>query len=845
MTQTAKYMGPMAGLKVVDFGWYYTGPMVGMMMADQGADVVRVAKPGGAELPEQQYRLLNRNKKLVELDLKTDEGQAAVKKLIQSADILIENFRPGVMKRLGLAYEDVKASNPRLIYLSLPGFASTDEKNANVQAWQGIMDAAAGTYNHISMSRAGLNYPPVYTAAPHSAVYSAIHGSIAVGAALVAREKHGVGTLIEAPQTECGRAGFIWSQVEGSPSMAKLGNASAYEGLESKEGDSPQTLLEKIDKGGWVSRDEFGGAFGNYFRCADGKMFYLWVLFYPDMCERYLSVLGLYKQVLKEGMINEGPQVTGMSNNISNPNELDPKLHERLKTLIAEKFLTKTSEEWDVLFKKACIPSSIFRTRSEWLKLEPMLESGVLTKLDNGQSEITVPGRLADINNGDGLPSEQKYRDAEHVGRADIETLWGVAASKPTTSGPVLKKGDLLKGVKVLDLNSVLAGPTSGYVLAQYGAEVIKADSAGFKDPYGIMIALIEQNQGKRSIVTDVKTALGREVLEGLIRWADVVVHNILDDTAKRLGVAHDQLKAINPDIVSIQMSAFGGTHRGGWEARPGFDPIIQSATGLPAQYGTYENPHKHHMALSADTMGGFSLAYAAMLALYHKRRTGESVEGRTSLARANSHYQLPWMIMENDNCDWGEPRGQLALGPSWHDRMYECSDGWLYVATPAVDAPKLVQAVLGAEVGTAAELEGAFAKDSADDWCEKLSASGIACHKVWDTSQMHKSADIEDVGNEAMDAYATGAYSLFRRKDHPCGVPVITKAADHIRIGEDRSYWRPITAPRWGGHTTEILAELGYDDATIQDLIDLKVSWEYMPAIGTTDRYFFAPEEA
>ena len=70
MTQTSEYQGPLAGLNVLDFGHYYAGPMVGMMLADQGANVIRIVKPGKPELREQQYRLLNRNKKLLTLDLK-------------------------------------------------------------------------------------------------------------------------------------------------------------------------------------------------------------------------------------------------------------------------------------------------------------------------------------------------------------------------------------------------------------------------------------------------------------------------------------------------------------------------------------------------------------------------------------------------------------------------------------------------------------------------------------------------------------------------------------------------------------------------------------------------------
>jgi len=143
MKKVTEYQGPLAGLNVIDFGHYYAGPMASMLLADQGATVVRIVRPGGQELPEQPYRLLNRNKKLVEIDLKTEDGKAQALALIEKADVVIENFRPGVMQRLGLDYASVKKSNPRLIYLSLPGFASTDKARAHIQAWEGVLGAAA------------------------------------------------------------------------------------------------------------------------------------------------------------------------------------------------------------------------------------------------------------------------------------------------------------------------------------------------------------------------------------------------------------------------------------------------------------------------------------------------------------------------------------------------------------------------------------------------------------------------------------------------------------------------------------------------------------------------------
>ena len=144
MTEEINYQGPLAGLNVIDFGHHYAGPMAALLLADQGADVIHITRPEGVELRPQQYRLLNRNKKQVTLDLKTEQGKAQALLLIEKADVVIENFRPGVMRRLGLDYASVKDKNPALVYLSLPGFASTDRERAQIQAWEGVVGAAAG-----------------------------------------------------------------------------------------------------------------------------------------------------------------------------------------------------------------------------------------------------------------------------------------------------------------------------------------------------------------------------------------------------------------------------------------------------------------------------------------------------------------------------------------------------------------------------------------------------------------------------------------------------------------------------------------------------------------------------
>jgi crotonobetainyl-CoA:carnitine CoA-transferase CaiB-like acyl-CoA transferase len=106
--------GALRGIRVLDFGHYIPGPLLGMLLADQGADVIKVERPGGDPArPESAFATWNRGKRSIVLDLKSDPGREHARQLTRRADVLIENFRPGVAERLGIGYEELAGLNPR------------------------------------------------------------------------------------------------------------------------------------------------------------------------------------------------------------------------------------------------------------------------------------------------------------------------------------------------------------------------------------------------------------------------------------------------------------------------------------------------------------------------------------------------------------------------------------------------------------------------------------------------------------------------------------------------------------------------------------------------------------
>ena len=183
-------MGALDGVRVVDFGQWIAGPLAAMLLGDQGAEVLHVDPPGGPRVASPANATLNRGKQHLVLDLKRAADLAAARHLIERADVVIENFRPAVMERLGLGADRVMRGNPHLVYCSLPGFAA-DDPRAALPAWEGVLGAATGTYGPPGEAR--------FTALPISSSFGALAAAVAIVMALIARQRDGLGQRIEVP----------------------------------------------------------------------------------------------------------------------------------------------------------------------------------------------------------------------------------------------------------------------------------------------------------------------------------------------------------------------------------------------------------------------------------------------------------------------------------------------------------------------------------------------------------------------------------------------------------------------------------------------------------------------
>jgi CoA:oxalate CoA-transferase len=201
---TARSIGALDGIRVVDFTSMIAGPYCSRLLADCGAEVVKIEQPGGDHMrkgrPQRDghsayFASLNCGKKSCILDLKSVEGRTIAADLVAASDIVLENYRPGVMSRLGLDYETLSARKPELVYCSISGFGQTGPR-ATQPAYAPVVHAASG-FDHTQFVYQGAESRPAKTGIFVADVLAAVHAFGAIQTALVGRLRHGRGQRID------------------------------------------------------------------------------------------------------------------------------------------------------------------------------------------------------------------------------------------------------------------------------------------------------------------------------------------------------------------------------------------------------------------------------------------------------------------------------------------------------------------------------------------------------------------------------------------------------------------------------------------------------------------------
>jgi len=813
----------LSGIRVVDFGQYVAGPAAAMMLGDLGAEVIRIDPPGGPKWRSPAAAMLNRGKVCVELDLKTEAGIREARRLIASGDVLIENFRPGVMHRFDLGPGAVRSDNPGLVYLSLPGFASKDTERAGLPAWEAIIAAACGQYSDMGLNRVLMGIEPSFSPLPLASAYGAVLGAGAVSLALARRMQTGSGDQIEVPLASALMEGLAYNSqnIEGYPER--------YKSNREKEIERRRIAGEPMDVSYEDLQELLDPLYRNY-KCADGRLLYVVSASHSRHPKSVLKALGLWETLVDEGLplhdayldVADFPDAADCTLK-SYP--LSQEWADRISGLMKQALTSKTAFEWETILGKAGAPVAAQRTTAEWLGSEHALESGLILEVrDPDYGNMRQLGNMAWLrSDGDGAVVKQPRRTAKAT---------DIPGEPRPKSAKAHSNSGWLEGFKILDLTNVIAGPTITSTLARFGAEVIAVGPVRpTMDPWNAIVFGMHAGRGKRSLLLDLKSRKGREVLDRLLKWADVVTANATDGQLAGIGLDKAHLRAVNPKLILCQLDCYGGPRRGPRSDYPGYDDLAQASTGVMARFGgSLATPEEHAHFGTIDVLGGLCGVLAIGAALVRRAKTGQGDCARVSLCAAGQLIQAPFMYDHTGRAPYNEPSGRDVNGWGPLYRAYNASDGWLFLAAGENQLPEIeaIDGLAGAGGLAGRELESHLANCIAGStvslWVELFRDADIGARKL------DKMQDVRDahlaVESEGSPDLLGPTFGFIRHDAHPSGRWVDLVAPNAIRPKEAAIVvTEPMPKP--GAHTRSILAELGYDTGEIEHMISSCVAAE------------------
>ena len=803
---------------MVDFGQQIAGPAVAMVLADLGATVVHIDPPTGPQWQHQANAILNRNKSCLSVDLKTPEGLDQAMALIAHADVVIESFRPGVMQRLGIDFAQLRETSPELVTLSVPGFASNDQLRSEWKATEAVVAATAGAFTDMGFNRVLMGLNPCFSPLPLASSYTITMASSAVVLALLAREKSGCGDHIEVPVIAAMMEGLSYNSYQ----VADL--PERYKTMRELEIERRQANNIDLDLS-YTDLQEYLDPFYRTYQCADGRMFYIVCPSHRNHARRCLEVLGLYEEVMAEGM----PEVTDLHLPVT---EWEGEsslgvypLPKRWADIISAKIklvmLTRTSSEWGKIFGEGQIPGAPHRTTKEWVNSKHCNDAGLIVEVNDPEYGLMKqPGPVSWLEESASRLLAPSARKFVSFNQALAELTSVSVAPLPAPDQQQQNKG-WLDGVRVLDLTNVIAGPHSTAFLGRFGAEIIKVEPVvPMYDPLIGTLFAFQADMGKSSALIDINTVEGREAFNRLVRSVDMVVINAPERQMKPLGLDHDALQAVNPGVLFCRLDCLGGPVPAQKTNYIGYDDIIQANSGIMSRFGGAQTPEEHAHLGTLDVNCGFAGGLAMALALYHKAKTGEVSRARTSLSAVTNLAQLPFCFDYAGLEDFNEPSGRHAMGNHELSHFYQTADDWIFLDAEQADLPALenIQGLQGitttADIGVF--LNVAFQQASSSVWIERLLAADVAAAQPISIETLREQySRLADgtVGTEL------GSFAFSVYPHHPSGHQLTQ--IDHYAIRPTCARIDAVSPTEAHGHSTrEILAAVNYSDKQIESML-------------------------
>ncbi len=678
-------MSALNSFNVIELAENVAGEFCGKLLADFGATVLKIERPGtgsrtrhlgpfskqGADGEASGlFAYLNTNKHSVTLDLDSDVGKAKLAELIAQADIVIDDHPPGWLKSIGIDPETIEATHPGLILCGITPFGLSAPALRRHAEDLTVFQSSGWGYH--TPSGSDNSRPPLKGAGRFLASYEAgLDAALCIAASVVGRQSTGRGGSIDisAQEVLASRVDYVLGQM----------------------------IAGDMDVDAGRARFDLGGPSG-YFACRQGFV-YLWMSS-PQHWEGIRALLGDpdWMREFPNNWLERG---------------LTPERIALCRQHLGDWLKTQDKDEAAEAAQAVGVTLVPVNDSSDLLRSPQLAHRGFFVEVEHpsfGRARYpTVPYQLsvtpARITSP--APLLGQHNDAIFERSApDIRS-----APEPKAFPARMRRGGPLEGFRVLELTKVWAGPYAGRQLGFLGAEAIRVESLGSLDVtrvYGVddinkAPGFMAVNPQKLSVQIDMKSAEGIALLKQLLSQCDILIENLRPGAIDRLGLGYAACKAVKPDIIYVSMGMYGS--EGPLADQTGYAPCFDAIGGLSALVGyAGEKPLGMNIRYADSTFGNVA-AYAALVALAHRQRTGEgqfvdvsAVETITSMIGDSfMDYSLNGRIAV---CD-GNRHAEMAP-----HNVYPCLDGdWIAIAVSGDGAWAALCAVMGrGELGTSPE---------------------------------------------------------------------------------------------------------------------------------------------
>jgi len=758
------------GIRVIDASRHMAGAMTGMLFSDNGADVIKVEAPGGDPTRVHDgFKVWNRNKRSVILNLKDVNDKSSFYSLIETADVLITDFRQGALKRLGIEHDQLQKINPGLVSVVITGFGEHGPLR-DLPGYEHIVAAKTGRMASMNGYRQG----PIFTPTPIASYGAAMLASVGATAALHLRKQTGRGQRVH---------------------TSLLHALSSFDMI---SGFGHRT--HQIDKTGRVF-----GVMQLAFMTAKTKDDR-----YIQMCSRQPHLFRNWLRVMGLEYLLDEPGLSTMPDLLPSIEEL-----ERVRGILADAMRTKPFDEWLEIFLKEDVGGDPFLNAEEYLSHAQAISNGrSVHVLSPSLGETVQIGPIAQLS---GTPSQIRVGEPL-LGQHTAEVLSAITKSSRTVQENIQNSVAPLTGITILEVGYFYAAPYAMTLLTELGARVIKVEPpAGDPARRNWSTPYDKETVGKESVVVDMKSPAGLQIVHDLAAKADIFLHNFRPGVPERLGIGYEQLKAINPRLIYVYGGCFGS--QGPWAKRPGFHSspnaiagsgIIEAGEGNPPINRTY-----------ADPAGALGCAAATMLGLAARDRTGLGQYVETTMLSSMAYTVSRWSI-QYDGKTAGPIPDHGQFGYHALHRLYQTSSGWIFLLIPddrcwqkfakEISRQDLVnderfiteESRLLHDAQLIEILIAVFASDTADSWESRLLLLDVPAVR----------ADDAAIGTFMLESEQSRANELSIPAVLPNGTE-FWRSAGSVEFSES-----PLTRGKpepLGNSTERILKEFGYSEEQIE----------------------------